>query len=59
LVELSVADVRRFVDVRVEVGWKMDKTVEKFEGEFEGGRSRDGQGETIEFPFLVCIGKKT
>ena len=58
-VELSVVDVHRFVDVRVEVGWKMDKSVEKFEGEFEGGRPGDGQGETIEFPFLVCMGKKT
>lgn len=49
----------RFVDVIVEVGWKMDKSVEKFEGEFGGsGRARDGQGETMEFPFLVCMGKR-
>lgn len=51
--------MHRFVDVRVEVGWKMDKSVEKFEGEFEGGRPGDGQREIIEFPFLVCMGKKT
>jgi len=36
-VELSVADVHRSVGVgfEVEVGWKTDKSVEKFEGEFE------------------------
>jgi hypothetical protein len=47
------------VDVRVEVGWKIDKSVEKFEGEFEDGRLGDGQGEVMEFPFLVCLGKKS
>jgi hypothetical protein len=48
-----------FVDVRVEVGWKMDKSVEKFEGEFgDSGRAEDGQGEVMDFPFLVCVGKK-
>jgi hypothetical protein len=46
------------VDVRVEVGWKIDKSVEKFEGEFEDGRG-DGQGEIMEFPFLVCLRKKS
>lgn len=48
-----------FVDVQVDVGWKMDKGVEKFEGEFgDSGRAEDGQGEVMEFPFLVCMGKK-
>lgn len=48
-----------FVDVQVEVGWKMDKSVEKFEGEFgDSGRAEDGQGEVMEFPFLVCVAKK-
>jgi len=45
--------------VRVEVGWKIGKSVEKFEGEFEGGRPGDGQGEIMEFLFLVCMGKKS
>ena len=49
----------RFVDVRVEVGWKMDKSVERFEGEFgDRGRAGEGQGEVMQFPFLVCMGKK-
>lgn len=48
-----------FVDVRVEVGWKMAKSVERFEGEFgEIGSAEDGQGEVMEFPFLVCVGRK-
>jgi hypothetical protein len=51
--------VHRFVDVRVEVGWKMDKRVEKLEGEFENGRPGKGQGEIMEFPFLVCMGMKS
>jgi hypothetical protein len=37
----------------------MDKGVEKFEGEFgDTGRAGDGQGEVMEFPFLLCMGKK-
>ena len=51
--------MHRFADVRVEVGWKMDKSVEKFEGEFENGRPGERQGEIMEFPFLVCMGKKS
>lgn len=51
--------MHRFVDVRVEVGWKIDKSVEKFEGESEDGRLGDGQGGIMEFPFLVCLGKKS
>ena len=45
--------------MRVEVGWKLVKSVEAFDGEFgDRGRAGEGQGEVMEFPFLVCIGKK-
>jgi hypothetical protein len=36
-----------------EVGWKFDKSMEKFEVEFEDGKPGDGQGEVMEFPFLA------
>lgn len=50
----------RFIDVSVEVGWTMEKRVERFEGEFgdKGRPNGDGQGEVMEFPFLICMGKK-
>lgn len=48
-----------FVDVRVEVAWTASKSVERFPGEFgdqaEGG---EGKGEMMEFPFLICTGKR-
>jgi len=48
-----------FVNVRVERAWSMDKTVEKFEGEFQTERrAGPGQGEVQNFPFLVCLGEK-
>lgn len=49
-----------FVDVDVSVGWTMEKEVERWEGEFgnkaEGG---EGEGEMMEFPFLICRGRKS
>ncbi|KAK8084297.1 S-adenosyl-L-methionine-dependent methyltransferase [Apiospora hydei] len=48
-----------FADVRVEVAWTARKSVESFPGEFgdraEGG---EGKGEMMEFPFLICTGKR-
>ncbi|KAK8068965.1 hypothetical protein PG994_005581 [Apiospora phragmitis] len=48
-----------FVDVRVEGAWTARKSVERFPGEFgdqaEGG---EGAGEEMEFPFLICTGKR-
>ncbi|KAK7931307.1 S-adenosyl-L-methionine-dependent methyltransferase [Apiospora marii] len=48
-----------FADVRVEVAWTASKSVERFPGEFgdkaEGG---EGKGEMMEFPFLICTGKR-
>ncbi|KAK7991596.1 hypothetical protein PG988_000390 [Apiospora saccharicola] len=48
-----------FTEVRVEVAWTASKSVEKFPGEFgdkaEGG---DGKGEMMDFPFLICTGKR-
>ena len=46
-----------YKNVRVERGFTLEKRVEKFEGEFgDKGKSSDGKGETMEFPFVVCIG---
>ncbi|KIX02690.1 uncharacterized protein Z518_08632 [Rhinocladiella mackenziei CBS 650.93] len=49
-----------FVNVRVERAWSMDKSVEKYEGEFGDGGGPKGpeQGETQSFPFVVCRGQK-
>jgi SAM-dependent methyltransferase len=46
-------------DVGVEVGWSMDKRVERWEGEFwNKGKGDDGEGVVREFPFLVCMGTR-
>lgn len=48
-----------FVEVEVEPKWTMSKTVEKFEGEFgEDGKEKDGMGEPMDFPFVLCYGMK-
>ncbi|OAP63273.1 hypothetical protein AYL99_02500 [Fonsecaea erecta] len=48
-----------FVNVRVETAWSMDKSVEKFEGEFgDAGRPGEGQGEIRSFPFVLCTGER-
>ena len=49
-----------FVDIDVQVRWTMEKKVEKMEGEFDanGGKPIEGMGEVMEFPFLVCLGKR-
>lgn len=52
-----------FVDVSVKEGFRMDKRVEKWEGEFsEGGgdgkRAAEGQGEIAVFPFVLCEGRR-
>lgn len=47
-----------FLNVRVERAWSMDKTVEKFEGEFGNGPPQPGQGRTRSFPFVICIGER-
>ncbi|KAI0016923.1 S-adenosyl-L-methionine-dependent methyltransferase [Xylariomycetidae sp. FL0641] len=59
----AVADLMRevgFVEVEVRVGWTASKTVERFPGEF--GDNADatgaGQGEAMEFPFLICMGRR-
>lgn len=46
-------------NVRVERGFALDKKVEKFEGEFGSkGKSGEAQGETMNFPFVVCMGER-
>ncbi|KAF2427410.1 methyltransferase type 11 [Tothia fuscella] len=40
-----------FVDVRVEEAWRMEKEV-------EGATGGDGEVEVMEFPFLICLGRK-
>lgn len=49
-----------FVDVNVRRAWTMDKTVERFEGEFgsKGRATADGEGEVMQFPFVVCSGRR-
>lgn len=49
-----------FANVNVAPRWTMDKTVEKFPGEFgpKGQPQGDGQGEKMEIPFVVCYGEK-
>ena len=48
-----------FAEVDVRAAWTMSKKVEKFDGEFgdEGAPGPD-QGETAEFPFVLCYGKR-
>eukprot|EP01117_Protostelium_nocturnum_P017090 TRINITY_DN6892_c0_g3_i1.p1 TRINITY_DN6892_c0_g3~~TRINITY_DN6892_c0_g3_i1.p1 ORF type:complete len:281 (-),score=70.48 TRINITY_DN6892_c0_g3_i1:867-1646(-) len=49
-----------FINVRVERAWTMEKTVERFEGEFgENGKASEGQGQVREFPFVMCIGERS
>lgn len=46
-------------DVRVEVGWSMEKRVERWEGEFGNkGRGEEGEGVIRQFPFVVCLGRR-
>ncbi|OCT49223.1 methyltransferase [Cladophialophora carrionii] len=49
-----------FVNVRVKAAWSMDKTVEKFEGEFgaDAKSRKPDQGVTQSFPFVLCIGER-
>jgi 2-polyprenyl-3-methyl-5-hydroxy-6-metoxy-1,4-benzoquinol methylase len=52
-----------FVDVKVEEGFRMEKRVEKWEGEFsEGGGdgkvAKEGMGEVVVVPFLLCEGRR-
>ncbi|KAK8014019.1 hypothetical protein PG990_007315 [Apiospora arundinis] len=48
-----------FAEVRVEVAWRTQKKVEKFPGEFgDTADGTEGQGEEMEFPFLICTGKR-
>lgn len=48
-----------FQDVLVEAAWTMDKTVEKFEGEYgDTGKAEGGMGENMKFPFVLCYGIK-
>lgn len=50
-----------FVNVSCQPEWTMVKSVEKFDGEFgkEGKAGGDGQGENMEFPFLICYGERS
>lgn len=46
-----------FVDVSVETGWKMMKDVERFPGEW-GQKKPEGDLAQLEFPFLLCCGRR-
>lgn len=49
-----------FANVSVSPEWTMEKTVEKFPGEFgkEGKPADDSQGEVMDIPFVICYGEK-
>ena len=49
-----------FANVSVVPEWTMDKTIEKFPGEFgvKGQPQGEGQGEKMDFPFVLCYGEK-
>lgn len=47
-----------FKDVRVEVGWEHKKMVEKYPGEFKGDKPGEGEGELMNIPFVICLGKR-
>jgi len=48
-----------FVNVECRPEWTMTKTIEKFDGEFgNAGKPGEGQGEKLDFPFLICYGEK-
>lgn len=49
-----------FMNVNVAPRWTMEKTVEKFPGEFgpKGQPQGNGQGEKMDIPFVVCCGEK-
>ncbi|KAL9081597.1 MAG: hypothetical protein Q9159_007213 [Coniocarpon cinnabarinum] len=46
-----------FTDVDVTEGFRMTKDVERFPGEW-GQKKPSGDLEQMEFPFLLCVGKK-
>lgn len=44
-------------EVKVEVGWSMEKRVERWEGEFGNkGRGAEDEGVIRRFPFVLCMG---
>lgn len=49
-----------FVNVNASPQWTMSKSVERFEGEFGESSKADtpDKGEFMEFPFVLCYGKK-
>ena len=45
--------------MKVEVGWSMEKRVERWEGEFGNkGRGAEDEGVIKQFPFLICMGSR-
>ncbi|CAK7205264.1 hypothetical protein SEUCBS139899_008031 [Sporothrix eucalyptigena] len=47
-----------FVDVVVKPAWTMDKAVERFPGDWNAGKPKGVELETMAFPFLLCRGTK-
>jgi 2-polyprenyl-3-methyl-5-hydroxy-6-metoxy-1,4-benzoquinol methylase len=48
-----------YIDVKVEVGWSMEKRVERWEGEFgNNGKGDEDEGMIRQFPFVVCMGRR-
>ncbi|CAK7268211.1 hypothetical protein SEPCBS57363_002979 [Sporothrix epigloea] len=47
-----------FVDVSVQPEWTMEKSVERFPGEWKAGKPDGVELKKMQFPFLLCRGKK-
>ena len=48
-----------FKNVQIKSYWTAEKPVEKFDGEFgPKGKAKDGQGEKMRFPYVLCYGEK-
>jgi len=48
-----------FQDVEAKVAWNHDKRVERWAGEFQRGKPiGEGQGEKMNFTYLLCMGRR-
>lgn len=47
-----------FADVKVEVGWTMSKEIESFPGAWGQKKPEGVELDKMDFPFLVCMGRR-
>lgn len=48
-----------FTNVKVEVGWKMSKEIESHPGAWGQKKPEGVKLDTMDFPFLVCMGQRS